>query len=796
MNHKEIKVLILSQTDEIETMLNDFIVDQKQIDLYCYTYQHYQEVEKRAYDLIIIDNSDLKESVEIIQYIKHYISRQIPILISFEDKLRSKLNQLIEVGISDYIIKPYTKEMLKLRIQNNLNLIDAFKMSKKKELQFDALLNNTPYMAWFKDKNSHYITVNREFREHSGKDDETIHGRDDQFVWDGQIGERCREFDLIVMNERRQIMFDEIIPGKKGYRQFNIYKAPVMDEMGDVIGTIGIARDITELKNKDTKLSIILENIPFSVFLKDTEGYYIDTNTNFSKFCGLPREEIIGNLSYGHELNKEAKAEDQLVITSQESHVFNRKLCMNGTERMLEIYKAPVFDISQKVIGIVGVIRDITDVIRTQEHIKKLAYTDFLTHLQNRRSLYHYFQEELAQKNIPLTIMFIDLDNFKKLNDSFGHHVGDQALVVIAKKFAKICDDAFVARIGGDEFIAVWEQMKDDVLMKKLNSLLDEMRMEFSKGEQANIISVSIGVVKDEMSSIDVETLLLKGDLALYKAKEKGKNQYVIYTDDLEKERLFNLQMEYDLRQAIQNHEIELYYQPQYTVEKELVGFEALFRWNHPNYKHIPVDEIIRLIEELRLIDEVSNYVFLQACAFANQINQHREKTIVVSINISALSIMNDNFVDNLKSLIKQANVNPNYIGIEITETVLMENINENMTKILQLKDLGITISLDDFGTGYSSLNYLIHLPLSKVKIDRSFIQGMGKQEEFKDLVRLIINIAHSLDLPVVAEGVEVKDELDILKSMEIDTIQGYYFSRPVDKENAISLVKEKVENR
>lgn len=367
---------------------------------------------------------------------------------------------------------------------------------------------------------------------------------------------------------------------------------------------------------------------------------------------------------------------------------------------------------------------------------------------------------------------------------------------MIAEKLAKICDDAFVARIGGDEFIAVWEQMKDDVLMKKLNSLLDEMRMEFSKGEQANIISVSIGVVKDEMSSIDVETLLLKGDLALYKAKEKGKNQYVIYTDDLEKERLFNLQMEYDLRQAIQNHEIELYYQPQYTVEKELVGFEALFRWNHPNYKHIPVDEIIRLIEELRLIDEVSNYVFLQACAFANQINQHREKTIVVSINISALSIMNDNFVDNLKSLIKQANVNPAYIGIEITETVLMENINENMTKILQLKDLGITISLDDFGTGYSSLNYLIHLPLSKVKIDRSFIQGMGKQEEFKDLVRLIINIAHSLDLPVVAEGVEVKDELDILKSMEIDTIQGYYFSRPVDKENAISLVKEKVENR
>ena len=177
-------------------------------------------------------------------------------------------------------------------------------------------------MAWFKDKESHYITVNREFREHSGKDDETIHGRDDQFVWDGQIGDRCREFDLIVMNERRQIMFDEIIPGKKGYRQFNIYKAPVMDEMGDVIGTIGIARDITELRNKDTKLSIILENIPFAVFLKDMNGIYIDVNTNFLNLCQLTRDEIIGRTCYEHALSEGCIEEDHLIM--DQSQQLNR----------------------------------------------------------------------------------------------------------------------------------------------------------------------------------------------------------------------------------------------------------------------------------------------------------------------------------------------------------------------------------------------------------------------------------------------------------------------------------------
>ena len=225
MEYKKIRFLILSKTNEIERMLDDlFIEHQEQISLNCKTYQNIRNHDVKEYDFIIIDNSELDDSIEMIRQIRHQMNQNIPILMCINQEFMQKLNDCIEAGISDYIVKPYTKEMLKLRIQNNLNLIDAFKMSKNKELQFDALLNNTPYMAWFKDKESHYITVNREFREHSGKDDETIHGRDDQFVWDGQIGDRCREFDLIVMNERRQIMFDEIIPGKKRYRQFNIYK--------------------------------------------------------------------------------------------------------------------------------------------------------------------------------------------------------------------------------------------------------------------------------------------------------------------------------------------------------------------------------------------------------------------------------------------------------------------------------------------------------------------------------------------------------------------------------------------
>ena len=440
------------------------------------------------------------------------------------------------------------------------------------------------------------------------------------------------------------------------------------------------------------------------------------------------------------------------------------------------------------MIGIVALMCEVTEDIKTQEHIKRLAYTDFLTGLHNRRSLYKYIESEKAQLN--LTVMFMDLDNFKKLNDSFGHHYGDEALLLISKKLISLCEDAFVARIGGDEFVVVWKNLNSETdLMNKINEILLEMKTEFSKGDKTNIISVSMGIVNSKGRDIDVDHLLLQGDLALYRAKEKGKNQFVIYTDDLEKERLFALELEMDLRDAIKNNEITLFYQPQYTCDKQLQGFEALFRWDNPKYQHVSIIDIIKMIEECRMIDEIGDYIIEHSCRFAKKVNEYSTKLLVVSMNISALQIMNHNFVDKFKSLIEKVGVSPSLIGIEITETVLMENMKENTKKLKALKALGVKISLDDFGTGYSSLNYLVHLPLSQVKIDQSFVRGMSQGEEFIRLVKLIVNIAHTLSLPVVAEGVEYEEDLKLLQSLKIDYIQGYYFSKPVCEEEALKLI-------
>lgn len=802
MHRKEIDVLILSRTEYIQQILSEISIDcSNQSRVNFQTSSSLESIDKVRFDLILIDNEEANESIHYIEEIRqHPLQVNTPILMGVEQNEIGLLDQFVDAGINDYILKPYVKQTLILRVKNNLNYVNAVKLSKQKELQFDALLNNTPYMAWFKNKNSEYITVNREFREHSGKDDQTIYGQCDHFVWDGQIGEKCREYDLTVMNERRQLVFDEVIPGRKGYREFNIYKAPVIDELDQVVGTIGIARDVTELRNKDAKLKMILENIPFAVALKDINGTFIDANNKFFEFYNLPNQKLFNINScyeqypeFSNEIqvaHQRSKREDELVLREKKTHIFTHKVMRNNQECILEIYKSPVFDICNQVIGIVMLIRDITDSLRTQERIKKLAYTDFLTNLENRRSLYKYIEEDLKEEVKDLTVMFIDLDNFKKLNDSCGHHYGDEALILISKKLKALCEGAFVARIGGDEFVVVWENSTDDEwLSKKINQILHDMKTEFNKGDKTNIISVSIGIVTSKANNLDVDTLLLKGDLALYKAKEKGKNQYILYTEDLEESRLYALRLEQALRAGIKNDEFELYYQPQYTPQKELKGYEALFRWDNKEYREIPVIEIIKLIEESRMIDEVSECIMRKAFQFAKKINQNREKPIVVSVNISALQIMNHNFVDKFKALMNEVGVLPEQIGIEITETVLMENIEENQKKVRELKNLGVMISLDDFGTGYSSLNYLMYLPLSKVKLDRSFIQRMRNRNEFISLVKLIIDIAHSLSLPVIAEGVEVKEELDLLEQMKVDYIQGYYFSKPLCEADALRLI-------
>lgn len=752
--------------------------------------QNINEISTKDVDLVFIDTSiGYNKTANIINKIRENFSKvQIGIVVCLAKEKMITLKDYIKIGADDYILKPFTVEEFSIRVNNQIKLIESQKNSKIKDIQFNALLNNTPYMAWFKNKDSNYIKVNNEFIEHSGKTMEQINGRGDHYVWDGHIGERCREYDLEVMNKRKQVVFDEVIIGKKGYKQFNIYKAPVLDELDEVIGTIGIARDITELKNKDAKLQIFMDNLPFPVWLCDIEGRYINGNKKFLQYFNITIDELLGKTFENFHSKphvEEVYKQNEEVIINRKPMKFEKNIKTEEGMRAVEIYKTPVFNIGNEVIGIVSTLVDVTDIKEAEKEIKKQALTDELTQLSNRRALYEYMGKENDYSRIGM--MFIDIDNFKDINDYYGHHFGDELIICIANKLKIICKDTFICRLGGDEFLVVFKNIENEkVICDKAEEILSMVC--YCDNDKKYNTSLSIGIAMGDNIS-DIDKLLMRVDIAMYNAKELGKNRFMVYTKDLENERNLRLNIEKDLVHAIEKNEVKLFYQPQYAIDKKLKGFEALFRWQNDKYKNVPVIKIIEVLESSSLIIDIGYYLMREACKFAKKLNENLQEKIVVSVNISTIQIMDKNFIANIKSIINETEVSVECIGIEITETVLLKNIEENIDKIKQLKDMGITISLDDFGSGYSSLNYIVMLPLSIIKIDKSFIWGMDVKEEYIKLLKLIVESAHSLNLPIVAEGVETEKQLNILNQMKVDYIQGYLFSKPLEEAEALKLV-------
>lgn len=676
MNKKKTNILLLYPDKELERELKEILSKREtKVELFTAKELDLEILSRENIKLVLVNESNIGKIEKAVGALRRSIDKHLQIIGIFDARIESVIALSSELGMNDWIIKPYIKQELENRVGHYIDYVQALSESNNNKILFDALLHNVPYMSWFKNKESQYMKVNKAFSEHAGKDYKTIKGRDDLFVWDGNIGERCREYDLKVMNERQHVIFNEVISGTKGERLFEVHKAPVFDEYDAVVGTVGVARDITEQK-------------------------------------------------------------------------------------------------------------------KIQEKIEKLAYTDDLTQVRNRRGFYKYM-EELRERGVKdITMLYIDLDNFKILNDTYGHYYGDKVLVELANKLKKCCEGSMISRLGGDEFVIVFEGERPREEVARIAEAIGECtKRNCVKGEKYHIISASIGIVQDSFITNTIEQLLSKGDMALYKAKENGKSQYVFYTHKLEEKYHFAMEIEGAIEKAIREEEIVLYYQPQYTSDRKLMGFEALMRWENDAYRHIPIIEVIKIMEASNLIYAVGDYVLRRAFSFAKQINKHLEEKLTISVNISVLQLMEENFVDKIKKLIEELDVKPQLIGMEITETVLLEDIDKNMEKIQELKQIGITISLDDFGTGYSSLNYLSKLPLCTIKIDKSFTEQMNLSDTHKYMVKTIIQMAHLIGLTVVAEGIEDEEQLILLRDMKVDYIQGYLTGRPMKEKDVIKMI-------
>lgn len=432
----------------------------------------------------------------------------------------------------------------------------------------------------------------------------------------------------------------------------------------------------------------------------------------------------------------------------------------------------------------------------SEEKILHLASYDSLTGLLNRRSLLQVLNKSiLSHKNNSLkAIIFIDVDNFKTVNDSLGHSMGDKLIVEVGNKLNSIShNNKDVARISGDEFILIIHDLESEMESERIaNEIIHIFEEPILIDSKQMNITLSIGIALFPIHASTTEELLKIADMSMYQVKGSGKNGYKIFDEGIKREADQKVETELGIRDCLNNNEFELVFQPLYnTTAKRITNIEALLRSKSPSLKKFNIAQIIQTAEITGQIIEIDKWVLREACLTIQEINREVKEPIHISVNISALHIMQQEFVHNVKEIIDQTGVQPEWLELEITETSLMESFDSNIQKLHELKKLGISLHLDDFGTGYSSLNYLNSLPIDHVKIDKSFIDLMLDSEKDSKIVETIISLSHNIGLQVVAEGVEHNEQFEMLMEYQCELIQGYYISKPVKFEQIISIIQQ-----
>jgi diguanylate cyclase (GGDEF)-like protein/PAS domain S-box-containing protein len=458
--------------------------------------------------------------------------------------------------------------------------------------------------------------------------------------------------------------------------------------------------------------------------------------------------------------------------------------------KIFDRYSAPLVDSKGRYRGRIWYFRDITDRKLAEERVQFLAYYDALTGLPNRTLLQDRLAKALAgarRRKDKVAILFLDLDRFKDINDSLGHSVGDLLLQEVAERLKTWArEQDTVARVGGDEFLIVLTGLKDvadaAVATERIVNLMTAGFV--VRGHPVNV-SCSIGVSIFPEHSADCETLIKNADAAMYSAKENGRNRFQFFTEDMNAQGVERLTLENSLRLALDKKELFLVYQPQMDIATgRITGLEALLRWQHPDLGLVPPDKFIRIAENSGLIVPIGEWVVRTACCQARKWQDEGLPPVSVAVNVSAVQFRQEGFCELIRRVLYETGLAPQYLELELTESLLLANADLMLSVVQELKAMGVTLAIDDFGTGYSSFSYLRQFRVSKLKIDRVFIRDVAVNPDDAAITTAIISMAKSLRLKVIAEGVEDEAQMSFLRAHQCDEIQGYYFSKPlaVDK--------------
>jgi len=477
--------------------------------------------------------------------------------------------------------------------------------------------------------------------------------------------------------------------------------------------------------------------------------------------------------------------------------IYHRIVRPDGTERIVHEQAEVTFDENDKPIRMVGTVQDVTEFQRAQERLHYLAYYDSLTGLPNRQQINDSLGRamlEAESRDRLVAVMFLDLDRFKNINDTLGHDVGDALLKEVAVRLkASLRPGDTISRLGGDEFTIVLANVAhvDDVA-RVAQKILDQFIPPFRIAGRDLFASPSIGITLYPFDDNNTENLLKNADAAMYHAKSLGRNNFQFYTAELNARAARQLELETGMRRALEREEFVLHYQPLVNMQSGLiVGMEALLRWQHPEYGLIPPMEFIPLAEETGLIVPIGEWALRTACAQIRVWHATGFPALHVAVNLSSKQLQQKNFAEVVKRALGETGLEPRYLDLELTESLLMQDMESAVAILKELKDLGVLISLDDFGTGYSSLSYLKRFPIDFLKIDRSFVKDIAHDRYGAGIVRAIIVMAHTLGIKVIAEGVETSEQLGYLRDQGCDIGQGYFWSKPLAVETFTELLHD-----
>ena len=456
------------------------------------------------------------------------------------------------------------------------------------------------------------------------------------------------------------------------------------------------------------------------------------------------------------------------------------------------------WDEKGKATRMIGTHADVSSDMKNKQVILHQAKHDLLTDLPNRSSLIDELYSLMKSKQeVSAGLFLIDLDNFKMINDALGHHYGDRLLIQVAARLSSFfSNNSLIVRLAADEFVVLAKNLPQDQssAKRRIHALASQVRQvigrSFNINNQTFSVSASVGACFiDSQFDIDPELLLKQADVAMHQVKERGRDGYLLYSAEMEEVAQHSLFIQSELRGAIVANQLSLVYQPIVDSRGQVVCAEALLRWNHPQMGNIPPSTFIPLAEGSGLIEELGEWVLLEACGFINKLHGNGVLLDAVAINVSARQFNQGGFAEDLLSVIERLGVKPNSIELELTEYALLSNLDVVKQAMDKLRQAGISIAIDDFGTGYSSLSYLQSIPLARLKLDATFVSKIGVNESSNAIVKAIIDMAHGLNLKVVAEGVETQAQYDFLLQQRCDSFQGYLFSRPLKEADFVNYI-------